>query len=338
MLAERLTTAMENELVGQRRAIEALVRSVTIAKSGLTDSDAPAGMFLFLGPSGTGKSHAARALTRVLHGDLEKLLVVDCVQLDEQGDWQELVRQMAPHFREPVPGHGEQLRAMAPMSVLLVEHLEAAGTEFAQALVSAFEHGRVALADGVSGSLRNCIVVMTSRLCAREIYGEDRQEIGFCSPTGEIEESEKARIFGLCCDVVERAWGSDFLGHIDDLIIFHRLRDNQLPLILQHFVDALNQRLAGAAIRVELSAPAREFLVQRGASFLEHGAWYMEKVFRRFILFPVSDMASGDSLACGGRIDISLVGERLCFQVNAAAAPSSEIVAEIPIDWQPTTA
>jgi O-6-methylguanine DNA methyltransferase len=130
MLAERLTTAMENELVGQRRAIEALVRSVTIAQSGLTDSDAPAGMFLFLGPSGTGKSHAARALTRVLHGDLEKLLVVDCVQLDEQGDWQELVRQMAPHFREPVPGHGEQLRAMAPMSVLLVEHLEAAGTEF----------------------------------------------------------------------------------------------------------------------------------------------------------------------------------------------------------------
>lgn len=338
MLAKKLTTALEADIVGQRRAIEALVRSVTIAQSGLADSDAPAGMFLFLGPSGTGKSHAARTLTRVLHGDLERLLVVDCVQLEEQGNWQELVRQMAPHFRESVPGHGEQLRAMAPMSVLLVEHLEAAGTDFAQALVSAFEHGRVSLADGVAGSLRNCIVVMTSRLCAREIYGEDRAEIGFCSPSGEIAESEKARIFGLCCDVVERAWGSDFLGHIDDLIIFHRLRDNQLPLILQHFVDALNRRLSAAAIRVDLSDAARDFLVRRGARFLDHGAWYMEKVFRRFVLFPVADMASADALSCGGRIDISLVGERLCFQVNAAAVPTSQIVAEIPIDWQLTRA
>lgn len=339
LLSLSIQRALEREVVGQPRAVQALVRSVIIAHSDLSGREAPVGMFLFLGPSGTGKTHIARSLARVLHGDTERLAVVDCVQLEQQDDWQELVRQISPYFRYPVPGYGEQVRAMAPLSVLLVEHLEAVRSEFAQALVAALETGRVALPDGASGSLRGCVVLLTSRLCAREIYGEDRQEIGFSPGSGEMEAGERARIYDSCCESVELAWGNDFLGHLDDLIIFHRLQERHLPQILERFVTELNRQLAEQRVRVELGGAATRFLLERGARFLRHGAWYMGKVFRRFVLFPTADLASSDRLRPGSRISVELVDENLRLIVEAEDAGAEPVEhaegagIEIPIDW-----
>lgn len=339
MLSVSIQRALESEVVGQPRAVEALVRSVTIAHSDLSGREAPVGMFLFLGPSGTGKTHIARSLARVLHGDTERLAVVDCVQLEQQDDWQELVRRISPHFRYPVPGHGEQVRAMAPLSVLLIEHLEAVRSEFAQALVAAFETGRVALPDDAAGSLRGCIVLLTSRLCGREIFGEDRQEIGFSPASGDMEERERARIYDSCCESVELAWGTDFLGHLDDLIIFHRLQERHLPPILERFVTELNRKLAEHQVRVELEETATRFLLDRGARFLQHGAWYLGKVFRRFVLFPTADLASSDRLRPGSRISVRLVDDSLELTVEAEEAGGEPVEREggtgidIPIAW-----
>jgi ATP-dependent Clp protease ATP-binding subunit ClpC len=309
--AQDLSRALEREVVAQPRAVQALVRSVTISRSGLNGGDAPAGRFLFLGPSGTGKTHMALSLARALHGDTERLAVVDCVQLERQDEWQELLERIAPHFRYTVPGHGTRVLAMAPLSILLVEHLEAATPTLAQALMAAFETGRIALPDDASGSLQGCLVLMTSRLCAREIFGEDRQEIGFSPATGDIVESEKARIYNLCCSAVERGWGCDFLGHLDDLIIFHRLRGAHLSSILQRLLDELNGRLAADRVRVELDEAATRFLLERGARFLQHGAWYLGKVFRRFVTFPMADLVASERLQPGTRVEFGLADDEL---------------------------
>jgi ATP-dependent Clp protease ATP-binding subunit ClpC len=344
VLSLSIQHALESEVVGQPRAVQALVRSVTIAHSELSGREAPVGMFLFLGPSGTGKTHIARSLARVLHGNTERLAIVDCVQLEQQDDWQEMVRRIAPHFRYPVPGYGEQLRAMAPLSILLIEHLEAVRSEFAQALVASFETGRIALPDDASGSLRGCVVLLTSRLCAREILGEDRQEIGFSPASGDMGEGERARLFESCCESVELAWGTDFLGHLDDLIIFHRLHERHLPQILERFVTELNRKLAGQRVRIELEAAATRFLLERGARFLQHGAWYMGKVFRRFVLFPTADLASSDRLRPGSRIAVRLVDENLCLAVDEEDAGAEPVERpdgtgiDIPIDWEEPTA
>jgi len=135
VLSNELQSALEGEVIGQPRAVRTLVRTVTIGHSGLGSRETPLGMFLFLGPSGTGKTHVARSLARVLHGDTERVAVVDCVQLDQRDDWHDFVNRLAPHFRFPVPGHGDRLRAMGPLSIVLVEHLEAARPELAQGLV-----------------------------------------------------------------------------------------------------------------------------------------------------------------------------------------------------------
>ncbi len=339
MISADIRAALERQVVGQPRAVNTLVRSVTVGHSGLSSRETPVGMFLLLGPSGTGKTHIASSLAGVLHGDRDRLAVVDCVQLERPEHWSELVRQLAPHFRYPVPGHGDGLRAMAPSSILLVEHIETARSECVQALVAVLETGRVALEDGSVGSLRGCLVLMTSRLCAREIYGADRQEIGFTGAVGDLEETERARIYNLCCNAVERSWGSDFLGHLDDLIIFHRLREPHLALILDRFLGEMNRHLAGRDVRVELEPAARSFLLERSARFLRHGAWYLGKVFRRFVLFPMADLASSDLLQPGSRVWARREGDLLSFSVSAdpatscAGEPSPAPAIDIPIAW-----
>jgi ATP-dependent Clp protease ATP-binding subunit ClpA len=193
--------------------------------------------------------------------------------------------------------------------------------------------------DGAYGSLRGSLVLMTSHLCAREIFGEDRQEIGFSPASGDMVEIEKARIFNLCCTAVERLWGTDFLGHLDDLIIFHRLREPHLPLVLQRFLDELNRQLAHERIRVELDAAATRFLLERSARFLQHGAWYVGKVFRRFVLFPVADLAASEQLPPESRVSAELDGERLRFSVTAEAPEARPPMSregglvDIPIAW-----
>jgi ATP-dependent Clp protease ATP-binding subunit ClpC len=344
VLSLNIQRALEQEIVGQPRAVDALVRAVTIAHSDLSEREAPVGMFLFLGPSGTGKTHIVQSLARVLHGDTGRLVAVDCVQLGQQDDWQELGRWIAPHFRFAVPGYDESVRKMAPLSILLIEHLEAVRSEFTQGLVAAFETGRVALTEGLTGSLRDSLVVFTSRLCAREIFGEDRQEIGFSPTSSDAEESERERIFRVCCDHVEQAWGTDFLGHLDDLIIFHRLREQHLPLILQRFVSELNRRLAPVRVRVELESEVAHFLLERGGRFLKHGAWYLGKVFRRHVLFPMADLTSGGMLQRGSRILVRLVDGAPCMSVvdggPAETQPDLEDAGgmEIPIVWDETAA
>jgi ATP-dependent Clp protease ATP-binding subunit ClpC len=340
MLSRNIQHALEREVIGQPRAVRTLMRAATVGFSGIRGDHAPAGMFLLLGPTGTGKTHMARSLVRVLHGDTRRLVVVDCMRLQGPEDWQTLVAQLAPFFTEEIEGH-EQAKALPPLSVLLVEHLEAARPEFIHGLMSAFERGCIGIPGGV-GSLRSCLILLTSRVCSREIYGEDRQEIGFHSSTGDIAESEKQRIYKACCETVEKFWGNDFLGHIDDLIIFHRLREPHLPAMLERELAALNNTLEAAQVRVELEPAAAELLIDRSAQFLRHGAWYLGKIFRRFVLFPVADLASSERLSRGSCIVIRLDGERLCFTVTRAEKPAevtpTAAIPEvrIPVAWEET--
>jgi ATP-dependent Clp protease ATP-binding subunit ClpA len=221
--------------------------------------------------------------------------------------------------------------------ILLVEHLEAARPEFVRALLAALESGSVTLPDGESGSLLGCLVLLTSNLCAREIYGEDRQ-VGF-SPATELEESEKARIFQLCSTAAERRWGTDLLTHIDDLIVFHRLRKRHLPFIVRQLLRELNRQLGARRTRCEISDAAMDYLVERADQFLAHGAWYLVKVFRRFVIFPISDLLTSDRLPVDSSVRVELEGrERLRFEVvTGAVAPAAPSVSSgrlhVPVAW-----
>jgi ATP-dependent Clp protease ATP-binding subunit ClpA len=333
VLSLDIQCALEREVVGQSRAVRTLARALTISRSGLGHQGGAAGVYLFLGPTGTGKTHFAHVLARIVHGDARRLAVVDCASLGEAEDWSRAAAHVAAQL-----GAGAGTRhASGSGPIVLIEHLESARPEFVRWLLAALESGSVTLPDGESGSLRGCLVLLTSNLCAREIYGEDRQ-VGF-SPATELEESEKARIFQLCSTAAERRWGTDLLTHIDDLVVFHRLRKRHLPFILRRLMRELNRQLTARAVRCELSAAAMDFLVERADRFLAHGAWYLVKVYRRFVVFPLADLLTSGRLPAGSAVDVELEeSDRLCFRVTPGAAAETrggEASArlQIPVAW-----
>lgn len=343
MLSLSLRSALEREVVGQARAIQTVVRSVTLSFGGLANPEFPLGIYLFAGPSGTGKSHMARTLSRVLHGDTQRLAVVDCIQTAGHEEWSALSQQIIPYFRYHAADSTDAVLTMAPLSILLVEHLEQARPELVQALVATVETGRMTLPDGKCGSLAGCLVLMTSNLCAREIYEAGRQEIGFSPASNDLEETEKARIYQLVSTAAEKQWGADVLGHLDDLIVFHRLREAHLPFILRRLNRELNRRLAPRRITCELDSGAAGLVLGRGVRYIRHGAWVLVKVFRRFVVFPIADLVSSGNVPMGSRILVELEehgGERLRFTVLAAADGTStpDIDADtplsIPVEWQ----
>jgi ATP-dependent Clp protease ATP-binding subunit ClpC len=335
VISHHIQRALEREVIGQPRAIATLVRAATVGLSPLGGRDGPLGTYLFMGPSGTGKTHMARVVARLLHASVA---VIDCVQVGNRDDWSGLVRQLMPHLAST--GDDATL-ALPPRSVVLVEHVEAAKPEAVKALLSALESGCLVLPDGKRGGLRECLVLLTTALCAREVYGADRQEIGFSSASAEQELTEKARIYQLCSAAAERAWGSDVLGHLDDLIVFHRLWEAQLPFILRRLMLELNGRLRPLRVSCLLEPEAAAFVLGRGGRFMRHGAWYLVKVFRRFVLFPIADLLASGRLSGGGRVRISPdSADRLRFDVIERADPAPEAADEpfrVPVAWDDAT-
>jgi ATP-dependent Clp protease ATP-binding subunit ClpC len=330
---------LEQDVVGQARAVHTITRSVTVALSGLGQQDVPLGVYLLVGPSGTGKTHLARSLAERLHGDSSRLAIADCAQLGGRQDWQAFSRHLAPYFRHPVQDRGYRLMAMAPLSILLVERVERARPELVASLVSTFQTGQVMLPDGKCGSFRGSLVLLTSNLCGREIYEAGRQEIGFSSGAADLEESEKARVYQLCSTAAEKLWGADLLAHLDDLIVFHRLREHHLPFILRRLLLELNRQLtASGELTCEIEPEASSFLLARGAQFMRHGAWAMVKVFRRFVLFPIADLTMSGQVRRGSNIVVSLGNnDRLRFAVSgpaaASASPGARPRARVPVKW-----
>jgi ATP-dependent Clp protease ATP-binding subunit ClpC len=329
MNSHRLQRALETRIVGQRRAVDTIVRAMTVAMSHLGNPQGPLGAYLFLGPSGTGKTHMARSVAELLHGDRRRLVVADCVQMDTPDEWASLAMQLAPHFR---PARADDdLLYMPRHSIVVVEHLEAARPTVVRALAGALESGHIMLPGGRRGSLRECLVLMTSTLCAREIYGADRQEIGFSTASAEQELTAAA----------ERQWGAELLGHLDDLIVFHRLREHHLPFILRRLVEELNGQLEPHEVECRLEPLAVAFLQARAARFLQHGAWFLTKVFHRFVLFPVADLMSSGRVQPGRRIRVHFEGdERLRFEVEprAGSARTSATAGHrsfrVPVEWE----
>jgi len=339
VLSLDIRCALEREVVGQSRPVHTIVRTLTVSLSGLAHPASPLGIYLFVGPTGTGKTHLARSVAKLLHGDPRRLAVLDCIQIGGPDDWTALTRRLAPYFHHPAAGGGGGAASMGPLSVLLIEHLECARPDLVQALLTALESGYLMLPDGRCGSLAGCLVLLTSSLCAREIYDAGRQEMGF-SAAREMPETERARIYQSVCAAAEKLWGPDFLGHLDDLLVFHRLREDDLPFILRRLILQINERLAPRRISCELEPDAARFLLARGAAFLRNGAWTLARVVRRFVLFPVADLVHAGGLPPDSRIRVALdLEDRLRFDVQSAASsgatPPQDRGAgtEIPVEW-----
>jgi len=332
MFSESLKETLEQEVVGQPRAIHSVVRGVTRILSGLTPMERSWCAYLFIGPPGTGRAHLVRTLARVVHGR-EALLTLNCNPGGHPDPWLWLTQQFAHLYDEPAV----QAPNGRPLSLVLIHDLENANVEFYPVLARLLETGQLPLAGGRTASLENCIVFLTSNLCAEEIL--ETHHMGFSgASTAEGEEEQERSLHGHCKDEAERVFGLDLLEQIDRLVVFRRLEDDSLGHVLDRHFARMSRWLALSGIRCELRPEARSFVLEHSTGSKHQGARGIVLTHRREVEFPLADLLLSRQLEAGTRV---IVGHRpderhLHFTVEAEAPlfaepPVAERAVEVPV-------
>jgi len=323
MFSDVLKAALEKEIVGQPAAIASAVRGTTRVMSGLTPRERSWCAYMFMGPSGTGKTQLVRVLARTLHGEGRGLFIADCTHCVHAEPWTAFATQLAPMFSEPHVDDGGAVLEAAPFSVLLIEYLERGRKEITKALTAALDTGRLALPGGRLGSLRRCLVFITTSLCSREILDES-QRIGFQGGGGGDDQVLKS-----CRTEAEEQFGEDLVNRLDGLVLFHRLQESHIGEICDRRFERMNRWIGERGFRCELRPAARSFLLDRSAGDTRLGARELTRVFRRYLEFPVADLMISRRIPEGGLVLVDHVPDEdhLHFMVSSRVGENVREVA-----------
>lgn len=342
-----IRAALEAEVVGQRPAVHTVVRGATRLLSGLTPRERRLGAFLFVGPTGTGKSHLVQTASRVL-GVEARTAVIDCREIVHGDPRMQFATQAAGLFVSSLPGfpwgNGTAPSrpvglepaadgACRPFSILQIDHPERGHPDVTRVLATALDTGRVPLPNGSSGSLDNCLVFVTSGLCSAEILDE-APTIGFSGAPDDEQRGHKDELRDRCLVAARDQFGADLIGRLDDFEIFHRLREEDLRAILDLRADRLDHWLLQRGCGVQLEETARSWLVEKGSRDLRVGARELLRVLQEQVDFPLADLIVSGHVPPGSTVLIDRRGneEHLHFTVERSLSPATRSLTEIAID------
>ena len=286
---QHLEEILHRRVIGQEEAVSAVAKAIKRARAGLKDPKRPIGSFIFLGPTGVGKTELAKALAEAMFGDENLLIRVDMSEYMEKHNVSKLIGSAPGYVGYDEGGQLTEKVRRKPYSVVLFDEVEKAHPEVFNILLQILEDGRLTDSHGRVVSFKNTIVIMTSNIGAQEV-GRMRAPLGFGTGSSRADaeyESMKERQM----DALKEAMKPELINRIDEIIFFHRLGKDDLEKIADIMFAALEKRLAERNVTVELDPSAKELIVGEGYNE-EYGA----RPLRRTIQRLVEDSASGPNV------------------------------------------
>jgi ATP-dependent Clp protease ATP-binding subunit ClpC len=311
----RLEEQLHARIVGQDEAVSAIAEAVRRSRAGLGDPNRPVGSFLFLGPTGVGKTELARALAEVLFGDEQLMVRFDMSEFQERHTVSRLVGAPPGYVGYDEAGQLTEQVRRRPYAVLLFDEIEKAHADVFNILLQILDDGRLTDAQGRTVDFKNTVVIMTSNLGADRIQQFARQG-------GDFDR--------LRDDLMEALRGSfrpEFINRIDEIIVFRALTDKQLEEITRLLLDRLARRLHAQRIDVEFTDDAVEFLAREGFD-PEFGARPLRRTIQRLVENELSRLVLQGSVGPGDRVIVGVRGDELQFDVESGAARFEEPAAE----------
>ena len=297
-----LEDELHKRVIGQDDAVTAVAKAVRRARAGLKDPKRPIGSFLFLGPTGVGKTELARALASSLFGDESAMIRLDMSEYMEKHTVSRLVGAPPGYVGYEEGGQLTDAVRRKPYSVILLDEVEKAHADFFNILLQVLDDGRLTDSQGRTIDFRNTVIIMTSNLGAKALHNNST-ELGFLAPKKAESHSNDSKRIDFkeakksVLDAVKRHFRPEFLNRIDEMIVFHPLTEADLTKIVTILMSDVTKRLEERDLHLEITPEAMKLLVKEGSDFTM-GARPLKRAIQRLIEDPVSDLIlKGEAIA-----------------------------------------
>jgi ATP-dependent Clp protease ATP-binding subunit ClpC len=317
----QLEAALHKTVVGQDEAVKAVSRAIRKARSGLKDPKRPMGCFLFLGPTGVGKTLLAKALAEFMFGDAEAMITLDMSEYMEKHNVSRLIGAPPGYVGYEEGGQLTERIRRRPYAVVLLDEVEKGHPDIFNMLLQIMEEGRLTDSFGRHIDFRNCIVIMTSNLGADVIKGGS--SFGF-TKRAEVQDYEKIK--KALTSEVEKFFRPEFINRLDDLIVFRPLVKDDLNQIIDFELAKLIKRLTEKGMAMEIDQKAKDFLIDKGYN-PDFGARPLRRALSQYVEDPLAENLLTGEFTAGDTILVTRDEgkEHLSFAKSAKpAAPPAE--------------
>ena len=301
---------LSRRVVGQEEAVQAVSKAVRRARSGLKDPKRPIGSFLFLGPTGVGKTELARTLAEVLFGSEDSILRFDMSEYMEKYSVSRMVGAPPGYVGYEEGGQLTDAVRRKPYSIILLDEIEKAHPDVFNLLLQVLEDGRLTDGQGRTVDFRNTVIIMTSNAGANFLR-QAPPALGFATKE-ETDEDRHADAKKRVLDEVKRIFKPEFLNRIDELIVFHPLGRAELAKIVDILLRGVKDRLAERGLSLEISPAAKNKLVEKGTDF-KYGARPLKRAIQRLIEDPLAEQLLARKFKAGETIYVKKTGDVLDF-------------------------
>ena len=302
-LEERLHT----RVIGQDHAVEVLADAVRRARAGLKDPKRPTGSFIFLGPTGVGKTELARALAEFMFDDEDNMIRVDMSEFQERHTVSKLIGAPPGYIGFDEGGHLTEAVRRRPFSVVLFDEIEKAHPDVFNTLLQVLDDGRLTDSHGRTVDFRNTIIIMTSNLGSE---GINQEAFGFQKLSREDTESARARLYVE--EALEKQFRPEFLNRLDEFIVFDSLTQDDIKLIVEKFMSEVTERVADLKVTISLTDAAKEWLAKTGFDRM-YGARPLKRAIQRYVESPLSKRLIAGDYPEGSVVVIDVVDGEMTF-------------------------
>ena len=306
----KMEEGMHKRVIGQDEAISAIAHAVRRSRAGIKDPRRPIGSFVFLGPTGVGKTLVARALAEYMFGDEDAIIQIDMSEYMEKFNVSRLVGAPPGYVGYEEGGQLTERVRRKPYSVVLLDEIEKAHPDVFNILLQMLEEGRLTDSFGRKVDFKNTVIIMTSNIGAEML--KKQGSIGFKSQEEEVSyQGMRERLL----DEVKKAFKPEFLNRVDDIIVFRSLTKEDLGKIVELEIKSVGDRLKEQGITIELSREAKDFLIEKGFD-KTFGARPLKRTIQRFLEDPMAEEIIRGNYKNGGKLKVTAKADRLEFVVT----------------------
>ena len=316
----RIELELHERVVSQRPAISALARAIRRSRAGLKNPLRPVGSFLFLGPTGVGKTEVARSLAQVLFGSERSMIRFDMSEFMEKHSVSKLIGSPPGYVGHEEGGQLTERIRRSPYSVLLFDEIEKAHPDIFNVLLQVFEDGILTDALGNAVDFKNAIIIMTSNIGARFI--QKKATMGFQG----TNDASREKMEEMVMSAVRQTFNPEFINRLDEIIIFDELLNDELLDVIQLQVDQINVTMLRHGFEVKLTDEAKRWIVQKTCADRSYGARPLRRALQKYVEDPLSEALIQGQLIDASLIEVFLDGDELNYRPIGVEAPDDALL------------